>query len=482
MAGIQEAGEFELQRAELLTSEGIFVDILTSIVELSNTESIDNRSIVGTIALSDNLSLATLGPIIGQEYLVLKISTPSIDDSDSIIDFTENIFHVNRVVQRESMGAGTTINILEFTTSEIVHNFRNLISRSLKGTHSDIVTDILKNDLSCKKNLFIEESIGVKKYISPNIRPFDIIGLLTREAVSVKNKSPTFVFFENLRGYHFRTVESMYASGIIFQYTEGTAGQSPNASDPKNKSNIGQKLLNSLQKILEYQILESSDSLSSSLVGSLSSNLLVHDIISKTTTTHNYNYFKNRSEEKHINSWFGLDDNPIFNDVKVDNQGRTISDFSSVQFLTPTSENPNTGSDSQFSTYTDEGGENYPFSSVKSENWLQKRRSYMLTLDTSYNISIVVNGTTLVSVGDCVELVLRTKTGQDQGKTTDRFFQGPFLVRTIEHTFDMGQRKHIMNMLLQKDSVLDGFTNESDHVEPKPTKNGDIFTNTNLYT
>ena len=46
----------------------------------------------------------------------------------------------------------------------------------------------------------------------------------------------------------------------------------------------------------------------------------------------------------------------------------------------------------------------------------------------------------------------------------------------------MGQRKHIMNMLLQKDSVLDGFTNESDHVEPKPTKNGDIFTNTNLYT
>ena len=106
----------------------------------------------------------------------------------------------------------------------------------------------------------------------------------------------------------------------------------------------------------------------------------------------------------------------------------------------------------------------------------------MLTLDTSYNISIVVNGTTLVSVGDCVELVLRTKTGQDQGKTTDRFFQGPFLVRTIEHTFDMGQRKHIMNMLLQKDSVLDGFTNESDHVEPKPTKNGDIFTNTNLYT
>ena len=43
MAGIQEAGEFELQRAELLTSEGIFVDILTSIVELSITESIDNR-------------------------------------------------------------------------------------------------------------------------------------------------------------------------------------------------------------------------------------------------------------------------------------------------------------------------------------------------------------------------------------------------------------------------------------------------------
>ena len=107
------------------------------------------------------------------------------------------MFHINKIETRVQAGNTTSVNVLQFTSSEIVHNQRALVSRSLKGTHSDIVTDILKNDLSCKKNLFIEESIGVKKYISPNIRPFDIIGLLTREAVSVKNKSPTFVFFEN---------------------------------------------------------------------------------------------------------------------------------------------------------------------------------------------------------------------------------------------------------------------------------------------
>ena len=481
MAGLQNAGEFEIQKIQLLTSEGIVIDLMDSVVELVITEAINQKSIVGYIALQDNVSLTNIAPIIGQEYLILKIATPSIIDKNSIIDFTENVFHINKIDQRAPAGASSSVNVLQFTTAEIIHNQRTLVSRSLKGTHSDIVTNLMKNDLQCKKRLFIENSIGTKQYVIPNYRPFEVISIMMREAVSERNNSPTFLFYENFRGYHFRTVESLYANGIVFRYQESERGQAPSPKNPKSKANLDKKLINSLQTILEYRIHESVDTLSTSVVGSLSSNLLVHDIISKTATTHNYNYFKNRSEEKHINSWFGLDDNPIYNDVKIDNQGRTISDFSSVQFLTPTSENPNTGTDSQFSTYTDEGGENYPFSSVKSENWLQKRRSYMGTLSTSHTIDISVNGTTMVAAGDCVELVLPEKTGQNRGKTPDRFFQGPFLVQSIQHTFSMSARKHTMDMTLQKDSVLNKFISDDDHIEPKPTLTGEVFRDTDFY-
>ena len=89
--GLMDPGQFNLERAELITSEGTFVDLSKSIMELTIVEGIDKKSISGYIALVDNVSLATLGPIIGQEYLILKISTPTLDDSEFTIDFTNNV-------------------------------------------------------------------------------------------------------------------------------------------------------------------------------------------------------------------------------------------------------------------------------------------------------------------------------------------------------------------------------------------------------
>ena len=163
MAGLQNAGEFEIQKIQLLTSEGIVIDLMDSVVELVITEAINQKSIVGYIALQDNVSLTNIAPIIGQEYLILKIATPSIIDKNSIIDFTENVFHINKIDQRAPAGASSSVNVLQFTTAEIIHNQRTLVSRSLKGTHSDIVTKLMQNDLQCNQRLFIENIIGTKQ-------------------------------------------------------------------------------------------------------------------------------------------------------------------------------------------------------------------------------------------------------------------------------------------------------------------------------
>ena len=47
MAGLQNAGEFEIQKIQLLTSEGIVIDLMDSVVELVITEAINQKSIVG---------------------------------------------------------------------------------------------------------------------------------------------------------------------------------------------------------------------------------------------------------------------------------------------------------------------------------------------------------------------------------------------------------------------------------------------------
>ena len=470
--GLMDPGQFNLERAELITSEGTFVDLSKSIMELTIVEGIDKKSISGYIALVDNVSLATIGPIIGKEYIILKISTPTLDDSEFTIDFTNNVLHVNKIESRLEIGNNTSFNLLQFTSSEIVHNQRTLISRSLKGTYSDIVTQLLRNDVNCKKDLFIEESVGLKKYIAPNVRPFDIISTMSRQAVSVYNSSPTFVFYENIRGYHFRSLESLYALGTVFEYTEGTAGSTQGKIGEKGSENA--QLANSLRRILSYAIPQGTDTLAATVVGALSSQLLVHDITNKRVTSHTYNYFENRKDEKHINYWHGLTDNPVYNGVEIDKSGRTISDFPSVQFLTPEAQ-------SRFDTYTPSENVNFPYVNRQSENWLQKRRSYMINLLSSHGITINVMGTTLVSAGDCVQLHMLEKTGTEQGKDPDRFFQGPFLVHTIKHDFNMSSSKHTMSLSLLKDSVLSEFNNEDNHVEPKPINSGQIFSDDDFY-
>ena len=112
----------------------MLVNILenSGIIAISIFENIGMMAVTGEILLQDSFALTSVGPIIGQEYLKLKIQTPSLTDVDHIIDFTENVFIVNSLESRVAVGNNVTAYLLNFTTSEIVSNQRTKVSRSLK--------------------------------------------------------------------------------------------------------------------------------------------------------------------------------------------------------------------------------------------------------------------------------------------------------------------------------------------------------------
>ena len=70
---IQEPGEFQLLDARLKTSTGLNVDIAKSIVGITIFEDLFSSTISGSIAIQDSINLASVGPLIGQEYLFLKL-------------------------------------------------------------------------------------------------------------------------------------------------------------------------------------------------------------------------------------------------------------------------------------------------------------------------------------------------------------------------------------------------------------------------
>ena len=96
---ITGAGNFIIEELKLVTTTGMEIDLRTSVMGLTLFEDIFSFCISGTIAIQDSVNLASHGPLLGQEFLHLKIRTPSVEGSEESesIDFSKNAFTVNSI-------------------------------------------------------------------------------------------------------------------------------------------------------------------------------------------------------------------------------------------------------------------------------------------------------------------------------------------------------------------------------------------------
>ena len=83
----------------------------------------------------------------------------------------------------------------------------------LKESIENAVAEILKDEkyLDSRKLCYIEESKSNSKFVIPNVRPFKAIEFLASQTISQVYENANYLFFETLRGYHFRSIESLLA-------------------------------------------------------------------------------------------------------------------------------------------------------------------------------------------------------------------------------------------------------------------------------
>ena len=470
--GINEAGDFELEDARIKTTTGQIVNLTTSIIALTFFEDVQSSAVTGTILLQDSFALTSIGPIIGQEYLYLKISTKSFTDETAVIDFTKNVFLVHSLQNRTDAGNNVQMYMLNFTTSEIMKNQRTKVSQTLKGAYSTIVINMLQNFVDCKKDMYIEPSSGNKKIIAPNIRPFDVIGMATKEAISDKFKEPTYMFFETMKGYHFRSLASMYAEGPILTYTTRKAGGNIIQQGP-GKGGID--IIKDLTAVLDYEVVANTDTLINYTAGTYASNLFVHDIFNKRYENFKHGVFSNFQDEKHISGFSSKSkDFPIYSDLAIEEDGSTIADFPARTYVMPVTEH-DTDEHSDASHIT--SNNTYPFASYNPQNWVQRRNSQMMQLEQGFLINILTHGNTLVNAGDIIELNLPNKAGvkTTENEQNDRFYKGMFFIKRIRHDFDFTESKHKTHLTLVKDSLEDSLDGPEDNWEPKPKGRGSLF-------
>tara|TARA_B100001175_G_scaffold296547_1_gene285561 strand:- start:2576 stop:4009 length:1434 start_codon:yes stop_codon:yes gene_type:complete len=463
---LQYAGEFVVEHATIITSENVEIDIRKLLLSLDLYEDIYTPAISGVLMIKDPVAMQSTAPLIGQEYLQLKIKTPSKTDVE-VFNFVEDVFSLVGLTNKTNVN-GEQVYTMNMITYEQMKNSRTRVNRVLEGTYSDMVKTLMRDDLKSQKNLHIEPTAGSEKIIPSNLKPIDLIAQFSQESISTENNSPTYLFYETAKGYHFRSLESMYAQEPKFTYTE---------RGNLNRVDGKEQVLEELNTMQQFQVSIGTDTLRSTRDGVYGSTLITHDIFNKRIDKYTYNYHDNFKNEKHINHFSEVDDNPMFSATPLDENKSRVSDFPVKTFVVPVT----TTSDRIYdSTKQQKDTGNFNYSPKNPQEYIQKRRSRIRQIQDGFSIKIKVKGNTSLNVGDVVNSNLDINAvfdGELYGKGLDRFYQGKFLVKTIKHTFDFAEQVHTSLVSIVKDSVGKQKLKTIDTMkEPRPLKTGKLVT------
>ena len=196
-------------------------DIVQGAPEIDYYESIESPSISMTLNFIDTDQVIGRKGITGGELIELTVK----DGDDTEFKITKEHGMMLNAVKDMNTTSQVQIATLEFISQETIINETARLNKKFSGNVSETVLDILTKDkkgIQTKKKVFgpktettddevtIEEDRAANAYafVGNLKRPFDTIQWLCSKTQSSK-ESFGFLFFENLDGYHFRSIEKL---------------------------------------------------------------------------------------------------------------------------------------------------------------------------------------------------------------------------------------------------------------------------------
>lgn len=409
------AGDVTIDKVKIITAKGFYQDVGAQVINVQFYEDIFAPFITGSLILKDSLDLVNLFPFIGEEYLELEISTPTLDKNN-----IKGKYYIYKMTNREMSGDKSVVYQLHFISVEAVVDLNKKTSRVFGDKISKMVEPFIKDKtfgLESNKKVFIEETLNNTKYISNYWTPIENIMYLADTAINT-NRSPSYVFFENRDGFYFVSLERLYTNAVFqdFVYDKYTRDDRPGGGSVRNPEK-------DFKRILEISIPTAYDYMDRIRSGMLSSRQVSYDVTKKTYSAKNYNMFQRFEQQKHLNKYPINSDRAVFRAAsRIINYPKNFGNFNG-------------------------------FGDVTNAKSNQERIS-LLKLAEANKINITVPGRCDYTVGQKIKLDLKRiePLSKKDGDTTDKMFSGNYIIAAINHYVD--REKHECYMEIIKESSM----------------------------
>jgi len=432
---LQFAGEFLVEECQIVSTTGQVYDINPIVEEINVFENIYTASVSGDIVIKDTTNIVQNLPIIGEERLILKIQTPQAKpEPETTVDFTLSPLIIYKINSQVGEGENAQIVSLQFGSVEGFRNQTCRISQSYSGQPSEIVEKILRDEtyLRSKKTFYFEPTANNAKVVFPNIKPFKCINHLSNISNSqLNNASPSYLFYETTKGFHFRTYDSMCREEPKFNFKENVGSQ-------LNEKGVVDVQLN-LDTLVDFQRVSSKDTIKNLTSGMVSSKLITHDVYHKRLDLYKYNYLDNFDRDIHPDNGEAT---PIISNAKDPDSQKSLTENEDTKLFVV----------STASGYSFEESGNYPYQSDNKNQTLQRRLARKQQFENGYILNVEVNGQTFIQAGDKINLEIGATSSVTDGKD-DKQLSGNYIITHLRHTFTKSkQLKHKIVMQVAKDS------------------------------
>ena len=443
--GLQRAGEVRIEQLKLINSADEVIDLSEFIVELNLYEDLFKNYLHGNLVITDSRNLIDKFNIHGEEFLNVKLRTPSFPDS-VVIEKTFRVFKLtDRTIVRDTNSQNF---VLHFISVEFFYDVNLPLFAPFEGTITDVAGRIFSDFLATSRNysisesnneikenprptelIIINEASNKVKFISPGWSPLKCINWLASKAIPKDGVAKNFIFFESNKNFYFGTLENLFRDAHENKnYFGRYLISASNVRDDKNSQNVIRELF--LAK--DVEMVETTDYIKNYTNGYLGNRLVYLDVFNKEYQLIDYDHTENYEKQFH-SSGKGNEAKPVFNRDTFKNFATNISFYP---------KNPKL-----FDNYQDNINE-------KMGEIHGNRLSSMLEL-TNIKMNMTVPGRTDVEVGRIIYFEypsLGAKDGSDTGSTAqDKLYSGYYLITAIHHK--VSKLEHQMVMEVIKDSL-----------------------------
>ena len=206
--------------------------------------------------------------------------------------------------------------------------------------------------------------------------------------------------------------------------------------------------IENMYNLLGYEFFSAPDILKSTRNGMYSSKLLLLDLHNKVSKTYDYNYLDDFDNNLHTDSKNQYSDNKPALSQATDDSGLRVSDnYDSVFHMQTIDRNV---VDGLFNANHVEKDGTFIYNYNGTDQWLQRRKSRMSVLKTSFGAKITVPGNPTTQVGDLIHLELSAK-----HSNTNQYMTGRYLATLLRHNFVRGDGVHRYTQYIEcrKDSL-----------------------------